>query len=98
MNITVNQGTSPKLVHMMIEQGRNSADAQIKELLTDIQYPENLYALKYILEHEGKSVSSEVLVTVMQSLYPQDIDKVFPEEAHIKLEGNYDLLSFYWNE
>ena len=47
---------------------------------------ENLYALKYILEHEGKSVSSEVLIAAMQSLYPQDIDKIFLKEAPIKLE------------
>ena len=55
-------------------------------MLTDIQYPENLYALKYVLEHEGKSVSVEVLTAAMEDLYPQKTDKVFSEEAPIKLE------------
>ena len=77
---------------MLIEQGRTSADAQIKELLTDIQYPENLYALKYVLEHEGKSVSSEVLIAAMESLYPQKTDKVFLKEAPIKLEWQLRIV------
>src|SRR6185369_16351165 len=86
MNSTVNQGSPPKLICKLIEQGHISADAQIKELLTDIQYPENLYALKYVLEREGNSVSLEMLVAAMDGLRPQTNEKAFSEEAPIKLE------------
>src|SRR6185369_8934026 len=82
----MNQSSFPKVIRKLIEQGYTSADAQIKELLTDIQYPENLYALKYVLSHEGKSVSVEVLTAAMEGLYPRKTDKVFSEEAPIKLE------------
>ena len=75
---------------MLIEQGRTSADAQIKELLTDIQYPENLYALKYVLEHEGKSVSVEVLTAAMEGLYPQKLIKFFRKRRLSSWSGNYE--------
>ena len=75
-NNDVNEDSTPKLIRTLIEQGIISADAQIKELLTDIQYPENLYALKYILEHEGE-YSAEVLTMAMESLYPKQNGRVF---------------------
>src|SRR5690242_6606323 len=74
---TVNQGSFPKIIFQLMEQGLMSADAQIKGLLTDIQYSENIYALKYILEHKGESVSVEMLTTAVSSLCSQEFDKVF---------------------
>src|SRR6185436_14507313 len=91
LNSTVNQGDFPKLVCKLIEQGHTSADAQIKELLTDIQYPENLYAIKYVLEH-GESVSSEVLIATMESLYPQKTNKVLLKEEPINLEWQLRIV------
>jgi len=84
MNSTVNQSSSPKLIR--------KADAQIEELLMNINRPENLYALQYILEHEGKSASVEVLAAAMESLYPQKTDKVFSEETPIKLEWQLRII------
>src|SRR6185437_8347062 len=81
--------TSPgfsELMCKLTEQGHTEADAQIKELLTDIQYSENLYALKYILKHEGNSVLLETLITDMESFCPQTNDKAYSEDMLIRLE------------
>src|SRR6185312_2365622 len=82
----VSQKGFPKILLSLMGQGYILADVQIKELLTDIQYPENLYALKYILENKGDEVSVEVLKMAMEHLYPQKTDEVFSEETPIKLE------------
>src|SRR6185436_15697034 len=78
-NNIVDQGSFPKIILKLMEQGHTSADAQIRELVRDIQYSENIYALKYILEHKGASVSVEVLQVAMKSLYcvTQETDEVF---------------------
>jgi len=36
-----------------MKQGLMSADEQITELLTNLKYSRNIYAVKYILEHKG---------------------------------------------
>ena len=70
----------------LTEQGHTSADARIKRLLTDIQYLENLYALKRIVKHEGNFVSLETLITAMESLCPKKNDTAYSEEMFIRLE------------
>src|SRR6185312_7995084 len=88
----VNQGSFPKIVLQLVEQGLVSADAQIKGLLMELQYSENIYALKYILEHKGNSVSVEVLNTALKSLCSQEFDDVFSGETVIKLEWQLRII------
>ena len=75
-----------------MEQGLMSADAQIKGLLADLQDPENVYALKYILEYKGDSVSVGVLIKAAKSLCCQEFDEVFSGETTLSWNGNYELL------
>ena len=82
----VNQGDFPKIILQLMEQGLMSADAQIKGLLTELQLSENIYALKYILEHKGDSVSVDMLDTALKSLCSQEFDNMFSRESTIKLE------------
>src|SRR5438128_223630 len=86
LNNTVNKGIFPRIILNLIEQGHTSTDAQIKMLLADVQYPENVYALKYTLEYNDDSVSEEVLKAAMKSLYPKELCEVYTEETLIKLE------------
>src|SRR6185312_11656949 len=83
---TVNQGNFPKVILQLMEQGLMSADEQIEELLTGLKYSQNIYALKYILEHKRDSVSVDILDTAVKSLCSQEFDDVFSEEMTIKLE------------
>src|SRR6185369_5380131 len=89
---TLNQGSFPKVILQLMEQGLMSADEQIKELLTDLQYSRNIYALKYILEHKGDSVSVDMLNTAVKSLCSQEFDDVFSEETIIKLEWQLRII------
>ena len=89
---TVNQGSFPKIMLQLMEQGLMSADAQIKELLTGLQYTENIYALKYILEHKGDSVSVDVLVTAAKNLCSRGFDEVFSGETIIRLEWQLRII------
>src|SRR6185369_7697690 len=89
---TVNQSSFPKIIFQLMEQGLMSANAQIKELLTDMQYSQNIYALGYIVEHKGGSVSVEVLITAMKSLCTQELDEVFSGETAIKLEWKLRIM------
>src|SRR5581483_1926680 len=82
----------PKIILQLMEQGFTSANAQIKGLLTDLKYSENIYTLKYILEHKGDSVSVEMLNAAVQSLCSQEFDKVFSEETAIKLEWQLRII------
>ena len=75
-----------------MEQGLMSADEQIEELLTGLKYSRNIYALRYILEHKGGSVSVEVLITAMKSLCSQEFDEVFSGETAIKLEWQLRII------
>ena len=75
-----------------MEQGLMSADEQIEELLTGLKYSRNVYALKYILEHKGDSVSVEMLNTALQSLCSQEFDNVFSGETIIKLEWQLRII------
>ena len=85
-NNTVSQGIFPKIILQQIEQGHTSMDAHIETLLLNIKRPENLYALKYIIEYNGDDVSEEVLIAAMQSLFPKESFKVYTKETVIKLE------------
>src|SRR5437764_8432964 len=89
----VNQGSFPKVILQLMEQGLMSADDQIKELLTDLKYSRNIYAIKYILEHKGYSVSVDMLDTAMESLCTQGFDNVFSEETTIKLEWRLRIIT-----
>jgi len=89
---TVNQSSFPKIILQLMEQGLMSADEQIEELLTGLKYSRNIYALRYILEHKGDSVSVEVLSTAVDSLCSQEFDKVFSGETAIKLEWNLRII------
>src|SRR6185369_6006327 len=89
---TVKQGDFPKIILLLMEQGFMSADAQIKGLLTELQLSENIYALKYILEHKGDSASVEVLNMALKSLCSQEFDDVFSEETTIKLEWQLRII------
>src|SRR6185436_16588629 len=71
---TVTQGSFSKIILELMEQGLMSPDAQMERLLTNLKYPKNIYALKYILEHKGDSVSVDVLDTVLKSLCSQEFD------------------------
>ena len=59
-----------------------------------MKYSENIYALKYILEHKGDSVSVEVLHvnTALKSLCSQAFDDVFSGETTIKLEWQLRII------
>src|SRR6185369_9743000 len=89
---TVDQGSFPKVILQLMEQGLMSANAQVKGLLTDLKYSENIYALKYILEHKGDSVSVEMLDTALKSLCSQEFDDVFSGETAIKLEWQLRII------
>src|SRR5690349_3807458 len=89
---SIARGTFPKTILQLMEQGFMSADEQITELLTNLQYSQNVYALKYILEHKGGSVSVEILNTVSKSLYSQEFDDVFSWETIIKLEWRLRII------
>jgi hypothetical protein len=88
----VNQASFPKIILQLMEQGLTSANAQVKGLLTDLKYSENTYALKYILEHKGDSVSVDMLDTAVKSLCSQEFDEVFSEETDIKLEWQLRII------
>src|SRR6185312_3654221 len=45
-----------------------------------------------VLEREGKSVSSEILIMAMENLHPQQTDKVFLKEAPVKLEWQLRII------
>src|SRR5689334_11918777 len=62
------QGTFPKTILQLMENGLMTADEQIKGLFTDLQYSENFYALKYILQHKGDAVSVDVLNKALKSI------------------------------
>ena len=49
---TRTQSNFPKIILRLVEHEHTSANAQVKGLLTDFKYSENIYALKYILEHK----------------------------------------------
>jgi len=89
---TVNQGSFPKVILQLMEQGLMSTDEQIEELLTSLKYSRNIYALKYILEHKGNSVSVEMLNTAVKSLCSQGFDDVFSGETIIKLEWQLRII------
>src|SRR6185436_19422730 len=89
---TPTQGIFPKTILQLMEQGLMSADEQITELLTNLQYSQNIYALKYILEHKKGSVSVEILNTALQSLCSQEFDNVFSGEIIIKLEWQLRIV------
>src|SRR6185312_12934767 len=89
---TVNKGGFPKIILHLMEHGLMSADAQIERLLTNLKYPQNIYALKYILEHKGDSVSVDMLDTALKSLCSQEFDDVFSEETNIKLEWRLRII------
>src|SRR5689334_2376144 len=71
---TANADRFPKIIFELMEQGLQSPDAQIERLLTNLKYPQNIYALKYILEHNGDSVSVEMLDSALKSLCSQEFD------------------------
>src|SRR6185312_6428873 len=89
---TATQGSFPKIIFQLMENGLTSANAQIKGLLTDLKYSENIYALKYVLEHRGDSVSVEMLDTAVKSLYSQEFDEVFSGETAIKFEWQLRII------
>src|SRR6185312_6698508 len=89
---TVNKGGFPKIILHLMEHGLMSADAQIERLLTNLKYPQNIYALKYILEHKGDSVSVDMLDTALKSLCSQEFDNVFSRESTIKLEWRLRII------
>src|SRR5438128_9383513 len=76
-NNTVSQGIFPKIILQQIEQGYTSMDAHIETLLLNIRRPENLYALKYIIEYNRDDVSEEVLMAAMQSLFPEESFEIY---------------------
>src|SRR6185437_2817107 len=86
------QGGFPKIILQLMEQGFTSANAQIKGLLTGLKYSENIYALKYILEHKGDSVSVDMLEIALESLCSQEFNNVFSEETTIKLEWRLRII------
>src|SRR6185312_2506667 len=86
------QGSFPKIILQLMEQGLMSADDQIKELLTDLKYSRNIYALKHILKHKGDSVSVDMLETALESLCSQEFNNVFSEETTIKLEWRLRII------
>src|SRR6185312_1570858 len=89
---TATQGSFPKIIFQLMENGLTSANAQIKGLLTDLKYSENIYTLKYILEHNGDSVSMDMLDTALESLCSQKFDNVFSRESAIKLEWRLRII------
>ena len=91
-NTANTQGSFPKIIFQLMENGLTSANAQIKGLLTDLKYSENIYALKYILEHKGDSVSVDMLDTALESLCSQKFDNVFSRESTIKLEWRLRII------
>ena len=89
---TVNQGGFPKVILQLMEQGLMSADAQLKKLSEDLKYSENIYALKYILEHKGDSVSVDMLDTAVRVYVLKSLMKCFQEKLLLNWNGNYELL------
>src|SRR6185437_16925873 len=86
------QGGFPKIILQLMEQGFTSANAQVKGLLTDLKYSENVYVLKYILEHKGDSVSVDMLETALESLCSQEFNNMFSEETTIELEWRLRII------